>query len=86
MEQVFVGVVAEFSRDEHVLQTAQAVVDFIFLASLQSHMTQTLEALSQALDQFHANKDMCVKVEAQVPGHFNIPKIHSIEHYVELIE
>ena len=86
MERVFVGVVAEFSRDERVLRTARAVVDFIFLASLQSHTTQTLEALSQALDQFHANKDVFVELEARVPGHFNIPKIHSMEHYVELIE
>jgi len=60
-------------------------VDFIFLASLQSHTTQTLEALSQALDQFHANKGVFVELEVRVPGHFNIPKIHSMEHYVELI-
>ena len=29
---------------------------------------------------------MFFKLEAQVPGHFNIPKIHSIEHYIKLIE
>ena len=86
MEKVFVSVVAGAINDKRVSQAARAVVDFIFYSSLQSHTTQSLNALSQSLDDFHTYKDVFIKLEARQPGHFNIPKIHSMEHYLMLIK
>jgi hypothetical protein len=86
MEKVFVRVVAGTINDHYVSQVARAVVDFIFYSSLQSHTTQSLNALSQALDDFHTYKDVFVELEARNPGHFNIPKIHAMDHYLALIK
>ncbi|KAF8870929.1 hypothetical protein BD779DRAFT_1614010 [Infundibulicybe gibba] len=85
MERVFVGVMAGASRDDRVIRAARAITDFIFLASLQSHTSETLAALSRTLDDFHENKDIFIELEARLPAHFNIPKIHSMMHYVALI-
>ncbi|KAF8881119.1 hypothetical protein BD779DRAFT_1675607 [Infundibulicybe gibba] len=84
MERVFVGLLAG-SVVEDAIHAARAVVDFIFYSSLQSHTTKSLAALKQALDDFHKYKDIFIKLEARVPPHFNIPKIHSMEHYLALI-
>ncbi|KAJ7246428.1 hypothetical protein C8J57DRAFT_1081604 [Mycena rebaudengoi] len=84
MEKVFISVVAGAAPDR-VLGAARSVLDIIYYSSLQSHTTATLDALSQSLDNFHKYKDIFVELEARCPGHFNIPKIHSMEHYVFLI-
>ena len=86
MEKVFVSVVAGAINDKHVSQAAHAVINFIFYSSLQSHTTQSLNVLSQALDDFHTYKDVFIELEACQPGHLNIPKIHFMEHYLMLIK
>jgi len=86
MEKVFVGILASANVDKRVVEAASAVVNFIYFASLHSHTTTSLLGLKNALDCFHANKHIFVELEARNPGHFNIPKIHSMEHYFELIE
>ncbi|KAJ6563241.1 hypothetical protein B0H10DRAFT_1966167 [Mycena sp. CBHHK59/15] len=84
MEKVFISVVAG-AAPEWVLSAARSVLDFIYYSSLQSHTTVTLNALTQALDDFHKYKDVFLELKARCPGHFNIPKIHSMEHYVYLL-
>jgi len=85
MQKVFLGLVVDGSADEQVTVAVRAVIDFIYLASLQSHTTQTLALLGSALDTFHANKQVFIELDARTQDHFNIPKIHSMEHYVEMI-
>lgn len=85
MEKVFVGILASPDIDQHVLKATTAILDFIHYSSLHSHTTSTLRHLRQALDDFHANKSVFIELEAQYPEHFNIPKILSMEHYLELI-
>ncbi|KAF8987341.1 hypothetical protein BDZ89DRAFT_1202723, partial [Hymenopellis radicata] len=82
MEQVFVGLIAG-AVDKRVLMAVKSAVDFIFFASLQSHTSESLVRLQQALDDFHEYK--VVFVEKEIRDHFNIPKIHSMQHYVALI-
>ncbi len=48
MEQVFIGLLAE-AVDSQVLMAVRAAIDFIYLASLHSHTSKTLAALSQAV-------------------------------------
>jgi hypothetical protein len=63
-----------------------AVIDFIYLASLESHTARSLDALGAALDTFHANKQIFLDLGIRAKqGHFNIPKLHSMEHYVAMI-
>jgi hypothetical protein len=84
MEKVFISVVAG-AAPERAVGAARAVLDFIYFSSLQSHTTASLRGLAQSLDNFHRYKDVFTELKARLPEHFNIPKIHSLEHYVDLI-
>jgi hypothetical protein len=79
MEKVFLGLVAAGAHPE-LVQAVRALMDFAYLASLQSHTSITLAALSTALDDFHAHKKIFIELGGR-KEHFNIPKIHSLEHY-----
>ncbi|KAJ6533437.1 Zn-finger domain-containing protein [Mycena vulgaris] len=82
MQRVFVGVMAG-AVSTKVLTVVKALIDFIYYAQLQSHTTRTLGALQAALDTFHAHKQ--VFVDLGIRAHFNIPKFHALQHYVDVI-
>jgi hypothetical protein len=82
MQKVFVALLAGAVQEE-VLIVVRALIDFIYYAQFQSHTTDTLEALRACLETFHKHKNILVDLE--VHDHFNIPKIHSMEHYVQAI-
>ena len=48
------------------------------------HMTETLKLFQDALKRFHDNKD--VFVDLGIQNHFNIPKLHFLNHYLLYIE
>ncbi|KAJ7737951.1 Zn-finger domain-containing protein [Mycena metata] len=79
MQRVFLGVLAGAVSAE-VLTVVKSLIDFIYYAQLQSHTTKTLDALQAALDTFHANKQVILDLE--IREHFNIPKFHSLQHYL----
>jgi hypothetical protein len=83
MQRVFVGLLAGAVQPA-VLRTAVAVVDFIYYAQLQVHTSKTLAAMEEALNMFHENKDIFIRME--VRRHFNIPKLHQLLHYIEAIK
>ncbi|KAH9173192.1 hypothetical protein EDB89DRAFT_2113987 [Lactarius sanguifluus] len=62
-----------------VIRTARALLDFLYLAQLPSHTTETLLHLEESLARFHDNKD--VFVDLGICKHFIIPKVHSLSHY-----
>ncbi|KAJ7182097.1 hypothetical protein C8R46DRAFT_985219 [Mycena filopes] len=82
MQRVFVGVMAGAVKPE-VLTVVRSLIDFIYYAQFQSHTSTTLDALQACLDTFHAHKKILVNLG--VREHFNIPKIHSLQHYVDAI-
>lgn len=84
MEKVFLGLVAS-NPDPRLVVAVRALMDFVYLASLQSHTSHTLLALRQALDTFHLNKQVFIELGGRDSTHFNIPKLHSLDHYEELI-
>ena len=59
-----------------------ALLDFIYLAQYPAHNAETLGYLQDALDQFHKNREYFVVTG--VWADFNIPKFHSLLHYIEL--
>ncbi|KAK6995614.1 hypothetical protein R3P38DRAFT_3329919 [Favolaschia claudopus] len=79
MQRVFVGVMAGAVSAE-VLTVVRSLIDFFYYAQFQSHTSRTLDALQESLDTFHAHKD--VLIELGIREHFNIPKLHSLQHYV----
>ncbi|KAG1760002.1 hypothetical protein EDD22DRAFT_1044069 [Suillus occidentalis] len=82
LERVFLCVIAG-AVDNRVLAAVRGVLDFIYYAQYQSHTEESLSRMQAALELFHANKN--VFVEHGVREHFNIPKIHSMIHYIESI-
>ncbi|KAK0477417.1 hypothetical protein IW261DRAFT_1634689 [Armillaria novae-zelandiae] len=84
MEKVFLALVAVHACNKVILAVC-GVIDFIYLALLQSQMSMTLSLLRNALDHFHDHKNIFIQLEAWTQDHFNIPKIHSMEHYEDLI-
>ncbi|KAG0699298.1 hypothetical protein DFH29DRAFT_983570 [Suillus ampliporus] len=83
MQWVFMGVLAGAVQPA-VAQAARTIIDFIFYAQFHSHTSQSLEALQSALDEFHRHKEIFVQLE--VREDFNIPKMHSMQHYVASIK
>ncbi|KAI6155504.1 hypothetical protein BKA82DRAFT_3967408 [Pisolithus tinctorius] len=82
MQRVFVGLLSG-AVDERVLAVARSLLDFFYYAQLQQHTEKTLKAMQDSLDSFHDHKH--VLVELEVREDFNIPKIHSLLHYVSSI-
>jgi hypothetical protein len=80
MQRVFLGVLAG-AVSAKVLTVVKSLIDFIYYAQLQSHTARTLDAMQAALDTFHAHKQ--VFVDLKIRKHFNIPKFHSLQHYVD---
>ncbi|KAH8976730.1 hypothetical protein EDB92DRAFT_1810600 [Lactarius akahatsu] len=62
-----------------IIKTVRALLDFLYLAQLPSHTTDTLLRLEQSLSRFHDNKE--VFIDLGVREHLNIPKVHSMMHY-----
>ena len=59
------------------------LLDFLHLAQYQCHTSDTLNQLQGALSVFYDNKPIFMDLGAW--EHFNIPKLHSLMHYVLLI-
>ena len=83
MQKVYLGVLAGVVPAK-VLAAARGLLDFIYYAQYQSHTTKTLQHMQEALDLFHANKDAFVDLD--IHEHFNIPKLHSMLHYIISIQ
>ncbi len=66
-----------------VVRATRAILEFIYYAQFQTHTHDSLDAMQASLDEFHAHKD--IFVELDVREHFNIPKVHSMQHYVDMI-
>ncbi|KAF8590955.1 hypothetical protein K439DRAFT_1644482 [Ramaria rubella] len=83
MEKVFVGLISG-SIPSATLHAACGILDFIYLAQYPAHSTTTLTRLQDSLDQFHTHKDIFIK--QNIRPHFQIPKIHALEHYITSIK
>jgi Plavaka transposase len=66
-----------------LLRAVRALLDFLYLAQLPSHTTDTIHRLNDSVTRFHQNKDIFVELGSR--EHFNIPKFHSLLHYASSI-
>lgn len=84
MQKVFLALLVGVA-DDRVLGAVRAILDFIYLSQLHRHTSDSLTALQSSLDAFHANKTVFIELEARLPEHFNISKIHKMLHYPDAI-
>ncbi|KAE9390999.1 hypothetical protein BT96DRAFT_959647 [Gymnopus androsaceus JB14] len=66
-----------------LLGSVRAILDFIYLAQYSLHNEDTLRYMDDALNSWHQNKSCFI--DLKVHEDLNIPKFHSLEHYVEAI-
>jgi hypothetical protein len=66
-----------------VLLVYRSLLDFIYLSQYPSHDDTTLGYLQDALDMFHKHKNILVHIG--IREHLDIPKIHSMVHYIDSI-
>jgi hypothetical protein len=84
MEKVFIGVMCGLhDEDPRILTAARAVLDFVYLSSYPAHSESSLDGMKAALDAFHWHKQVFIDIGACL--HFNIPKLHSMQHYINSI-
>jgi hypothetical protein len=65
------------------ITACRAILDFIYLAQYSTHDEGTLACMTDALKIWHQNRDYFIT--AGVRKDFNIPKFHSLLHYVDSI-
>ncbi|KAG2078736.1 hypothetical protein BDR04DRAFT_1124421 [Suillus decipiens] len=63
-----------------LIRAVRGLLNFLYLAQYPCHSEQTLQLLSDALDQFHDNKSIFVTLG--IRSSFNLPKLHSFCHYM----
>ncbi|KAJ7439718.1 hypothetical protein B0H11DRAFT_1934253 [Mycena galericulata] len=83
MEKVFLGLIAAGATPQMV-KAVRGLIDFAYFSSLQSHTSKTLLGLRHALDTFHIHKQIFIDLKGRKEN-FNIPKVHSLDHYESLI-
>ncbi|KAI6127321.1 hypothetical protein F5141DRAFT_1186419 [Pisolithus sp. B1] len=83
VQHIFLTALIGTAPHPDVIKAGSSLLNFIYLAQYQSHIDCMLVALQQALDGFHTAKDVFVKRGCH--KHFNVPKIHSLQHYIEMI-
>ena len=83
LKKVFLGVIAG-AADGAIVSAVRAVMDFIYYVHLEHHTDSTLKKLKATWVDFHKKKS--VFVTHSIRKDFNIPKLHSIQHYLHMIK
>ena len=84
MEKVFLGVLTR-AAEPGLIHVVRATLDFIYYAHFESHSTDSLRKLEEAWITFHQNLNYFVEKICKTQYHFNILKLHSMQHYVAVI-
>ena len=89
MARILLGLIVDLRLPNNqnpvrLVRAARALLDFLYLAQYPVHTNETLRALDDALNRFHANKKIFVDLGVQEA--FKIPKLHSLRHYNESIQ
>ncbi|KAJ7614490.1 hypothetical protein FB45DRAFT_1110243 [Roridomyces roridus] len=82
MEKIFLGVL-NGAADPQVIRAVRGILDFIEYAHFELHTDDSLARLEESWFLFHNNKD--VFIDKGVRQNFDIPKIHAMKHYVDMI-
>ncbi|KAJ8074583.1 hypothetical protein PM082_015486 [Marasmius tenuissimus] len=65
------------------IKACHAILDFIYLAQFAIHGDETLAKMQHSLDMWEENRDAFI--ESSTQEDFNIPKFHSLVHYIQMI-
>ncbi|KAI0722800.1 hypothetical protein C8Q76DRAFT_793807 [Earliella scabrosa] len=82
IEKVLLGLLVG-QTDNDVIRATRALLDFVYYAQYQVHSDTTLQGMKDALVHFHQYKDVFKRLGLRKD--FNIPKLHSLLHYIDAI-
>ncbi|THV08117.1 hypothetical protein K435DRAFT_641286 [Dendrothele bispora CBS 962.96] len=71
-------------QSKALMTATRALVDFLYLACYPVHSDTSLTSLEGCLETFHSHKS--IFTELNVRNNFNLPKLHSLCHYVRAIK
>ncbi|EPQ56363.1 hypothetical protein GLOTRDRAFT_25963, partial [Gloeophyllum trabeum ATCC 11539] len=73
---------------QQAVTAVHGLLDFVYQAQNKTYDDETLKYLQQALDDFHDNHHIFIKLVHIIGlcADFNIPKFHSLLHYIEAIK
>lgn len=83
MAKILLCAVADVMPSRGV-KAVKAFLDFLYLAQYSTHDDDTLKYLRAALKEFHQYADFFITMGCR--DHLNLPKLHSLIHYIESIE
>ncbi|KAH9840302.1 uncharacterized protein C8Q71DRAFT_702984, partial [Rhodofomes roseus] len=72
------------AESSELISATKALLDFLYMSQYSVHSETTLKALEGSLADFHAKKDVFIRLGAR--GNFLIPKLHMLTHYVRAIK
>ena len=67
-----------------LIRAVRSLLDFLYLAQYPLHTSRTLQLLDESLKQFHEDKHIFINLD--IRHDFNLPKLHSLAHYVDSIK
>src|SRR5215813_6616024 len=87
--RILLGIIIDLPLSNNIsparlIRAVRGILDFVYLAQYPSPTTTMLQSLQCSLTQFHENKD--IFIDPGVRSNFNIPKLHSLQHYASSIE
>ena len=87
--QILLGLVVDLKLPDGrsplpLIRAIRSLLDFLYLTQYSLHTSNTLHLLQRSLEQFHQHKQ--IFVDLGIRDDFNLPKLHSLAHYVESIQ
>ncbi len=91
LQASFIAVVADHGKmTPGVMKAFRALLDFIYLAQLETHTTQTIQQIREFLATFHDNKHHLtaagIRNGPRQKGEFHIPKLELMNNVADLIQ
>ncbi|KAJ3833014.1 hypothetical protein F5878DRAFT_666038 [Lentinula raphanica] len=83
MGKILLGCLVGSDMPRDALTAVRSILDFLYLAQYSTHDDDTLSYMADALNLWHAKKSSFV--DLAVHDDLNIPKFHTLQHYVEMI-
>ncbi|KAF9457694.1 hypothetical protein BDZ94DRAFT_1285159 [Collybia nuda] len=83
MAKILLGCVAG-AMPSKAVKAVRAILDFIYLAQYSTHDEETLQYMEDALQSWRVNRSFFTD-SLPIRNHFNIPKFHSLIHYIQSI-
>ncbi|KAE9394162.1 hypothetical protein BT96DRAFT_958870 [Gymnopus androsaceus JB14] len=83
MGRILLGCLVGSSMPKCAVTAIRSILDFIYLAQYATYDNDTLCYMTDALECWHKNKSCFI--DLNIHADLNIPKSHSLQHYVEAI-